>query len=225
LVRKPLIERRFYLMAKAAKPEPKPDETGTLGQSELPPNWNRLSPQQRKFLAFYLSLGSAIQAYQLAGYAADPNASPNNVYAAASQVLRGIDMQAAISHVLKQRGLTPEACDVYLHEMLNATETKFFAHEGRVLDEREVIAWGPRATALDMLHKRHGLYKTQVPALPEGSRGALIYLPDAGQLKLPTQALGTGEPVRTFDGQGQVQPSGNGHSDGEAGSGSGASPG
>ena len=40
---------------------------------------------------------------------------------------------------------------------LNANETKFFAHEGVVRDQRDVIAWGPRTATNALVARMKGL--------------------------------------------------------------------
>lgn len=54
----------------------------------------------------------------------------------------------------------------YLKPLMDANETKFFAHDGEVKDQREVIAWGPRERGLDMAFKLRGSY---APAAVEHS--------------------------------------------------------
>jgi hypothetical protein len=55
-----------------------------------------------------------------------------------------------------------------LKDGLAAEETKFFAHEGRVADERDVVAWGPRhaylRTALKLLGVEGGKQSVKINA-------------------------------------------------------------
>jgi hypothetical protein len=61
--------------------------------------------------------------------------------------------------LLAKHGLCDDALiETYLKPALEANETKFFQHEGRVTDSRDVIAWSPRLTALDMTMKIRGMY-------------------------------------------------------------------
>lgn len=75
-----------------------------------------------------------------------------------SQALESI--REHMPEVLERNGLTDDSVvKKYLKPLMNANETKFFAHEGVVKDEREVVAWGPRRDGLDMYFKLKGDYK------------------------------------------------------------------
>jgi phage terminase small subunit len=66
--------------------------------------------------------------------------------------------------VLEKAGLTDEALiDKYLRPALEAEETKFFQKDGQVTDQRNVWAWGPRLTALDMAFNLKGSYAAKKP--------------------------------------------------------------
>jgi hypothetical protein len=53
--------------------------------------------------------------------------------------------------LLDKHGLTDDSLiDKYLRPALEAKETKFAQFEGKFTDKRNVVAWGPRLTALDM---------------------------------------------------------------------------
>jgi hypothetical protein len=78
---------------------------------------------------------------------------------AGSQALEQI--KAKMPDILDKHGLTSDALIVkYLRPALRAKETKFFQHEGMVTDKRDVKAWGPRLTALDMAFNLAGSYAT-----------------------------------------------------------------
>jgi hypothetical protein len=67
-------------------------------------------------------------------------------------------------------GLEALACRLMTHAGNDATETKFFAHEGHVKDEREVINWAARLKAAElsaniwrvMMGYKHGLPTQQI---------------------------------------------------------------
>lgn len=64
--------------------------------------------------------------------------------------------------LLEKHGLTDDAVIVnYLLPALQAKETKFFQKDGLVTDERDVIAWGPRLTALDTFYKLRDAYPSR----------------------------------------------------------------
>lgn len=61
--------------------------------------------------------------------------------------------------MLEDKGLTDGAIiDKYLLPALEAMETEFAKFEGRISDRVDVISWGPRLQALDMLFKLKGSY-------------------------------------------------------------------
>ena len=130
----------------------------TLIPDDLKATWVKLNLRQRRFvLAYFDHDGNAPAAYIVAGYQVRDG---NVAAAAASRLLSTVKVSAVIYGILKAHHLTPDYANVKLFELLQATETKFFAHEGRVIERHEVVAWGPRATALDMLHKMQGRYKS-----------------------------------------------------------------
>ncbi|RJX19017.1 MAG: hypothetical protein C4575_09585 [Desulforudis sp.] len=59
---------------------------------------------------------------------------------------------------LDEHGLSESALKIKLVSLLNARETKFFAHEGRVVDEREVEAIEVQRRTLDLAFKLKGSY-------------------------------------------------------------------
>jgi len=134
--------------------------------------WNRLNRRQRAFCVAYFDCPNAAEAYRKAGYEAE---AFNSAAAGAWRLLNDPDVQAVINGMLEAYKLTPELAARKLQEGLEASETRFFAHEGAIFAEREVIAWPTRMQALDMLHKILGKYKMTVP--PEGYTGPLVYLP------------------------------------------------
>ena len=61
--------------------------------------------------------------------------------------------------VLDKAGLTDYALiEKYLKPLLEAEETEFAKFQGQITDSRNVIAWGPRAQALDMAFNLKGSY-------------------------------------------------------------------
>ena len=132
-----------------------PPESFTIPHT-IKKTWLALNPRQRAFVLAYFANGrNATRAYQAAGYVVQ-----NDAIAASSaqRLLNAEKVSQVIYAILKAHRLTPEYADLKHVEALEATETKFFAHEGMVMDSRECVAWGPRLQALDMLHKIHRRY-------------------------------------------------------------------
>ncbi len=111
----------------------------------------QLTPQQR-LLVKNLTKGMTITDAALkAGYSEH---CPGQV---GHDALKAIRLK--MPEVLERAGLTDESLvEKYLKPALQATETKFAQFEGQFTDEREVLAWGPRLTALDMVYNLKGSY-------------------------------------------------------------------
>jgi hypothetical protein len=63
-------------------------------------------------------------------------------------------IKAKMPQILDRKGLTDDAViDKYLLPALEAKETVFAKIRGKICDKREVIAWGPRLAALELLFK------------------------------------------------------------------------
>lgn len=118
----------------------------------------KLTPKQRRLIR-NLADGAPTQtaAAIAAGY------SPNNARQSAHQALQEIEAKAP--GLLDRHGLTDDALiSEYVKPMLVATKTEFVKYEGKFSDQREVVAWGPRGVALDMVLHIRGLYKTEQPS-------------------------------------------------------------
>jgi hypothetical protein len=104
-----------------------------------------------KSLAKGATLGEAATA---AGYAADSNGDARQSGYQALQLAK-----RKVPEIMELYGLGPASLiDKYLRPALEAEETKFFQKDGTVTEEREVIAWGPRLTALDLALEISGAY-------------------------------------------------------------------
>lgn len=172
----------------------------------LPPEaqdaWNRLNQRQQAFCLAYFECGNGAEAYRKAGYEA---AAFNAAAAASWRLLNHPDIRTVIQAMLELYRLTPETAARKLHEALEATDTKFFTHEGQVLSEREIIDWRTRMIALDMLHKILGKYKMSAP--PDGYSGPLIYLPKGFEPgSLAPVEMGASPALADGHGNGSIQP-------------------
>jgi len=112
----------------------------------------KLTPRQAQ-LVKHLAKGDTLKGAAIkAGY------SPNGAAQTATNALEAIATKAP--NMLERLGLSEEfVTNRYLKPALEAHETKFFQHEGRVTDSRNVVAWGPRLTALDLYYRLSGSYK------------------------------------------------------------------
>ncbi len=108
----------------------------------------RLNPQRARLVKAMAAGKSVAEASRIAGYA-HPNAAHNALRA----------LKARFSDVMEKHGLTDDTLVTkYLLPLLNAKETRFFAHQGIVLDKRDVPDNGTRTSALDMAFRLKGSY-------------------------------------------------------------------
>jgi hypothetical protein len=118
----------------------------------------RLTHRQKKLLKALPGASSVADAARQAGY------SPKRADQSGYQALKQIAGNESILELLKQHGLDDDTViEEYLVPLMNATETKFFAHKGKVVSKHEVPAWGPRAKGLDILSTMRGWYKSEQP--------------------------------------------------------------
>ena len=115
----------------------------------------KLTPKQRAFIDAFLQpeVFTCTEAARRAGYA-----TPEKQGWA---VFRTPYVQAALQRRLAAVKLSPTAADLKLAQQLEAMETKFFAHEGVVVDQKEVVNWSARADALEKLLKLQGRFKVE----------------------------------------------------------------
>jgi hypothetical protein len=105
-----------------------------------------INTRQRLYLDAITSGKSKREAKQIAGYS--QSTSTSDIESPSLKVLFARLVRHKIpGHVLAQR----------IAEGLNAKETKFFQHEGKVTDSREVIAWSERRQYAE-LAARYGSY-------------------------------------------------------------------
>jgi hypothetical protein len=109
-------------------------------------DFTKLNHRKRKYIDARSQGLSKRQAKNIAGYAASTSSysvENSSVKAALARLIR----QAVPAHVIVQR----------IAEGMSAEETKFFQKEGRVMDERNVVAWSERREYLK-LAAEYGLY-------------------------------------------------------------------
>jgi hypothetical protein len=110
-----------------------------------------LTAKEAAFVKYLTKGKTQADAARLAGYS---EKAPRQ---AGYQALRHI--REKMPQLLDKAGLTDEAViDKYLRPALEAEETEFAKFEGKITDRVNVVAWGPRLTALDMLYKLKGSY-------------------------------------------------------------------
>lgn len=98
-------------------------------------DFTKLQPRQRKYIEGLAQEMSKREALRAAQYS--ENTAPSRV--------ENASVKAAFARIVR-RAVPAHMLATVIAEGVQATETKFFQHEGKVVDQREVIAWGPRAT-------------------------------------------------------------------------------
>jgi len=121
----------------------------------------KLTHRQARFLKELPNASSRADAARKAGY------TTHRADQAGYQALKQIEGQ--MNGLLERHDLTDDAViEKYLVPLMNAKETKFFAHEGKVVSTREVKAWGPRAKGLDTFSMIRGWYKQEAENVATG---------------------------------------------------------
>lgn len=114
----------------------------------------KLTPQQKSLVKNLTKGMSITDAAIKAGYS---DSSRITAGQCGSQALENIRLK--MPEVLDKYGLTDESLiENYLKPLMNAEDTEFAKFKGNISDERNVIAWGPRATGLDMAFNLKGSY-------------------------------------------------------------------
>jgi hypothetical protein len=115
-----------------------------------------LSPRQMKLIKARAEGKTYAQAAIEAGYPAK-NAAQSG-YQALSQI------RGRVQDLLDKAGLDERTTiEKYLKPALEATETIYAQSKGKFTDKREVIAWGPRLTALKEAFLLQGSYAPRDP--------------------------------------------------------------
>jgi hypothetical protein len=142
--------------------------------------YKRLTSRERA-LVVNLSKGMSLSDAAIAsGY------SENNARQSGYQAFQVV--KEKMPEILEKHGLTDSAViDKYLLPAMEACETKFFQKDGFVTDQRDVIAWGPRLTALDTFYKLRGAYVSADKQDGESIRASITIRLDVPR---PTAVLG-----------------------------------
>lgn len=146
----------------------------------------KLTSQQRSLIRNLVKGMSITDAAREAGYA-------DNGYVGqlGSQALEAIRLR--MPEVLDKAGLTDESLiEKYLKPALEANETEFAKFEGRITDEREVVAWSPRLTALDIAFNLKGSYAPKNVQAAAMNVGVKVIIEHIGtQNQVTAAAIGT----------------------------------
>jgi hypothetical protein len=76
-----------------------------------------------------------------------------------ARILSEAELSTPFPELMDRHGLTGSILvEKYLKPGLDAMETEFAKFEGKITDEREVVAWGPRHAYLETSLKLRGAY-------------------------------------------------------------------
>lgn len=152
-VNAPLIRRK----------QPMPVDTGE-SQSPESEKLPKLTPLRREFLRLYLSPGSdtfmnATQSY-LQNYLTTVPKDYQEACQRGYRVLQAV--KPYVKKWLEEEGLDEVSLKSKIIQGMNAVETKFFAHEGVVTDQRQVEALGVQYKYTELAAKVTGMLQESI---------------------------------------------------------------
>lgn len=128
------------------------DRNSSQKRSKSPPP--RLTQRERKLLKLLRDGKTFKDAGLKAGYT--QNFPRQAAHAALKNIARKVD------DLWERHGLSDdEFIAQHILPALNADETKFFAHNGKVISQRNVKAWGPRVQMIGLIAKMKGMIKEE----------------------------------------------------------------
>lgn len=123
----------------------------------------KLTPQQRALVKHILAGKTITDSARLAGYADN-----GFVGQMGSQALEAI--RRKMPEVLDAHGLTDDILiESYLKPLLSAEQTEFAKFEGKITDQKQVVAWEPRRAGLDMAFNLRGSYAGKQQNIEKGA--------------------------------------------------------
>ena len=127
-----------------------------------------LPENKRRYVEARLEGKSKRQAVVAAGYASGSATVGKKLEAQP-------DVQAAFSALVRE-AVPPEHIAKAIAEGISAKETKFFAHEGKVQDQRDVVAWSERRQYAQLAAEYGGYYAPDKGDQVQGG-GVILLLP------------------------------------------------
>lgn len=147
---------------------------------------SNLTLRQQRFVGEFAdptspAFRNAAESARLSGYS--EQAAPN----IGAELLRNQRVQRAILAAFEAQGVTPDRLAQVVAEGLSAEETRYFAHDGRVTDERRVPDWHSRHKFAETALRVRGDYRNE-----GGPTAALI-------LRVPDKPLSVEEWNRALE--------------------------
>ena len=123
-----------------------------------------LTSKQIRLVKAFLKAKSAKQPITKGEAAEEAGYSPKNPTQSANQALAAIRLKAP--EIMDKLGLSVESViEKHLTPLLTATETKFFAHEGKIVSQVDVADNATRRYATRMAFELQGAFPPQDPQL------------------------------------------------------------
>jgi len=116
----------------------------------------RLTLKEKKWLRAYFNHGNKLRAAKDAGYRCTSDLSYGEI-----GYQNFIKLEKYITEWLDKECLSETALKKKITELMQAKEKRFFAHEGVVVEEREVEALETQRRTLDMAIKVRGMYSPE----------------------------------------------------------------
>lgn len=115
-----------------------------------------LTLKQRRYFKAWMKHGNKTQAAKNAGY----NCKTENAFAQRGHKVFE-QIKPYVDKWLDEEGLGDQELKRLLIDGLQAKQIKFFSHQGEIVDQIDVIAWGPRQKFLDMAMRHRDLYAAE----------------------------------------------------------------
>jgi len=115
------------------------------------------------------------------------------------QALHGKNIHSKVTQMLDEAELSVhDVIHKYLKPLLRASETRFFAHEGKIQDYVEVDDNAIRLDASKTILNMHGAYAPKNPA-EAAQFGVKVIVIDVPRPKFDLPSIGPGDPLPDFD--------------------------
>jgi len=124
-----------------------------MGKIKEKPLGEPLSLKQKLWVDAYVETGNATAAARTAKY----KGTNGSLGVIGCENLKRL--KAFIRKKLDETSLNDERVDIVLSSALEAKETKFFQHEGKVISRRNVANWAVRLRAVDMYNRIKARYQ------------------------------------------------------------------
>jgi len=183
-------------MADEPKKNPRKSEAAKKGCKKLGP-----TTKQRKLVKELAKGKTPTEAVVTAGY------SSKNPSQTVYQAMEGIRLR--VPEMLDKAGYSvPAIIEKHLGPKLEAKETKFFAHKGKVVSTRQVDDHSTQMRAIENMLEMHGAYAPKDPK-EAAQFGVKVIVVDIPRPRYTLPDIGPGDPLPTMEEIIKMQPENN----------------